>query len=141
MPRSVLVVLCSVSVRLWASSRQRLLSSRSQTQMSLVVSNPTTHDCFSSWTSGTCRGLVPDLRETVEVSSMRRHVVPKMNDVDWLWKGQVCQRLEDHSLFWTKFFRSRPLDEAKEAGQVSRDRMNHGTTTMTHTDRTLLSFS
>ena len=29
--------------------------------MPLVLSNPTTHDGFSSWTTGTCIGLVPDL--------------------------------------------------------------------------------
>ena len=60
--------------------------------------------------AGTCRVLVPEQRGTVEVSSMRLHVVPKLSDVDGLWKGEVCQPLEGDALCLGKLFRSRPLD-------------------------------
>ena len=67
----------------------------------------------TSWATGTCTGLVPELRGTVEVSSMRRHVVPKLSDIDGLWKGQVCQPLEGHAFCLGKLFRSRPLDGSR----------------------------
>ena len=67
---------------------------------------------------------------------MRRHVVPKLSDVDGLWKREVCQPLEGHALCLGKLFRLRPLMSPGEAEQASRDGMDHVTSMMTPTDRT-----
>ena len=100
LPNSILAMLCDRSVWLWATSRQRLSPSRSQTQMPWVV--PSTR---------TDRGRAARVRvwspncEGHPSPPLERPVVPELSDDDGLWKGEVC-----HSLCWSKLFRSRPLD-------------------------------
>ena len=79
-----------------------------------------THDGFSSWATGTCTVLVLELRGTVEVSSMRRHVVPKLSDVDGVWKGGLPVAGGPRPLFgqalpiapvgWVRVRRGKPLE-------------------------------
>ena len=61
--------------------------------------------------------------------------MPKLRDVDGLWKGEACQPLEGHALCWDHALSIPPVGWGQgEAGQASRDRVDHSTSTMTQTD-------